>query len=116
MHPIASAAEAGLHETIWAGWVVKPIHYTVEFSDPMKIQVKLFGPESQAIGASAVTLELPSDTARPAEVLHAIEKKFPELAAQLRACRVAVNHEFAAEDSVIGESDEVALVGQVSGG
>jgi len=54
-----------------------------------------------------------STTAR--EVLHALEGMawFPHSA---KGCRLAVNHAFAGDDTPIRESDEVALIGLVSGG
>ena len=44
-----------------------------------------------------------------------LEERYPRLQ-QLSSCLMAVNNEYAAADTVIGEKDEIALIPPVSGG
>ena len=83
----------------------------------MELTIQLFGPEAQATGTRQVTLSL-DDTPTPtaACVRAALADQFPQAAAQINACRLAVNTEFAKDDDPINSGDEIALIGQVSGG
>ena len=74
----------------------------------MRISVRLFAGLRERAGADRVEVELP-EGASVADLLAAME-----LAP--RSCIVALNREYAAEDALIAESDEVALVPPVSGG
>jgi molybdopterin converting factor small subunit len=81
----------------------------------MDITIQMFGPEAQATGTRQVTLSLDgSPTA--ASVRAALAEQFPQAAAQIHACRLAINTEFADDNDPIQTGDEIALIGQVSGG
>ncbi len=59
--------------------------------------------------------EVPGATV--AEVLAAaVERYGPDFAARLQQCRVWVNGESVADDSPVGDTDEVAVLPPVSGG
>jgi molybdopterin converting factor small subunit len=80
------------------------------------VTVRLFGQEARAAGRAAVTVSLddrPCTCARLREALLAAE---PSLAPTLPHCRLAVNQAFASEAQLIAATDEVALIGLVSGG
>lgn len=81
----------------------------------MKVTVKLFSAEAQAAGTREVTLDLPS-AATCADVRRALSAAVPGVAPRLDRCRIAVNHEFAGDEAAVRETDEVALIGPVSGG
>lgn len=78
--------------------------------------VKLFGPAAQRAGTRQVRLTLVGDSATCAAVKSALSAAAPALADVLPASRLAVNHEFAADDAPVSAGDEVALVAMVSGG
>ena len=82
----------------------------------MRIQIKLFGPEAAAAGTRVVPLDIPGEQATPRAIRHVALQRYPQLREQLTACRFAVNHEFVSDDFSIHETDEVALIGRVSGG
>lgn len=82
----------------------------------MRVTIKLFGPQAQAAGQRSVELDLPGPAATCTELRERLSEACPALAATLPGCRVAVNHEFATEGTRIKAGDEVALIGQVSGG
>ena len=80
----------------------------------MVVIVKLFGAEAKAAGAREVSLELGGATCLA--LRDALALKVPSLAPLLPKCRFAVNHEFVELDRTIVASDEIALIGMVSGG
>ena len=76
--------------------------------------MRLFAGLRERAGADHVEVELP-EGASVADLLAAMgTTPVGELAP--RSCIVALNREYANEDAVVGESDEVALVPPVSGG
>jgi molybdopterin converting factor subunit 1 len=80
----------------------------------VRISVRLFAGLRERAGADRVEVELP-EGASVADLLAAMgTTPVGELAP--RSCIVALNREYAGEDAVVGESDEVALVPPVSGG
>lgn len=81
----------------------------------MNIDVKLFGPQARLAGARALRVEL-GETPTVAQVRAALAEISPALAPSLAASRFAVNHEFANDADTVKATDEVALIGMVSGG
>ena len=76
-------------------------------------QVRLFASMREAAGRSHD--ELPGTTV--ADVLDAAVARYgDEFAQRLQQCRVWVNGESVAEDSPVGDDDEVAVLPPVSGG
>ncbi len=86
----------------------------------MRVEVRLFGPASQAAGRDRIDIEctvgpaLAGPTA--ADVLEAMAAQRPELVFAIRSARLAVNHAFATPRTVIAPTDEVALIALVGGG
>jgi len=77
--------------------------------------VLLFGPAAAAAGAPSIRLRI-APPATAAAVTSALAAADPRLAPFVKAGRLAVNHDFAAPDRPIRESDELALIAMVSGG
>ncbi|HEX7010362.1 MAG TPA: MoaD/ThiS family protein [Phycisphaeraceae bacterium] len=82
----------------------------------MRITVLLFGPQAQRAGRRQVVVELPGTSTTCAELRKALAEAVPELATSLPNSRLAVNHAYADDNERITASDEVALIGMVSGG
>ena len=80
----------------------------------MEITVLAFGIAKDLFGASAITVDLP-EHAHTSDLKLSVEVKFPKLK-QLASYMVAVNNEYAEDDLVITERDEVAIIPPVSGG
>ncbi len=76
--------------------------------------MRLFAGLRERAGTDRVEVELP-DGASVGDLLAAMGTT-PVGALAPRSCIVALNREYAGEDAVVGESDEVALVPPVSGG
>ena len=82
----------------------------------MDVTVHLFGPLSRMAGGSEVTVHVDGSACRSAEILTGLATAVPAIAPALAHCRLAVNHSFATEQQPIAATDEVALIGLVSGG
>jgi len=82
----------------------------------MRINVLLFGPQAEMAKANILTVEVETDRASVGSVMAALGVAAPGLGPSLPNSRLAVNHTYAASDDVLSESDEVALIGMVSGG
>lgn len=82
----------------------------------MKINILLFGPQAELVGARELSIELPEGSVTAAGALEAVATAAPVLRDSIGQSRLAVNHEFVASDRVIRAEDEVALIGMVSGG
>ena len=81
----------------------------------MQVRVLLFGSLREAAGAKELAVALPERARVVAlrELLMASQPAFEKLAGRLR---VAVNREFASDDAVLADGDEVAFLPPVSGG
>lgn len=81
----------------------------------MKVTVKLFAVARQLAGRDVVEVELPAGAtvgALRAELVRAC----PPLAPWLAKMRVAVNAEYAKDDTPVTEGSDVACIPPVSGG
>ena len=81
----------------------------------MKVRVLLFGFEAAAAASSSVEVEV-ADQATCGEVRDQLGLDYPVLRPFLRVGRFAVNREFAPPDRHLSATDEIALIGLVSGG
>jgi molybdopterin converting factor small subunit len=79
------------------------------------VDVLLFGPAARAASASSVSVLVPEPCAA-SEVLERLPQQHPAITFALPGSRLAVNHAFAAADTVIRPGDELALIAMVSGG
>ncbi|MFY7829885.1 MAG: MoaD/ThiS family protein [Flectobacillus sp.] len=80
----------------------------------MKYTIALFGITKEIVGNSSITLEV-SDTLTTDGLLTLLRAEYPKLAA-IRSLLLAVNNEYAEQDLVLSERDEIALIPPVSGG
>ena len=83
----------------------------------MRLDVQLFGPLADLLGRRQLRLEIPEEQRTSARrVLQHIAELHPRLAPALGGFRLAVNCELAQPEDVVSETDELALIGMVSGG
>ncbi len=82
----------------------------------MTLRVMLFGPQAQLAGRRHLDVDLRGDSITCRALLRRLARVSPALAPSLRSSRLAVNHEFARDDRRVLSSDDVALIGMVSGG
>ncbi|MCA8833249.1 molybdopterin converting factor subunit 1 [Hymenobacter pini] len=80
----------------------------------MNLKIALFGIAREIVGQS--TLEVAAPEGQSAQgLLRDLHARYPELA-RLSSLAVAVNNEYAADDTLLQERDEIALIPPVSGG
>ena len=79
------------------------------------MRVLLFSVLREAVGQERLDVALPA-SATGADVLDVLEAEHPALAPHRPTIRLAVNHEYVPETSVLADGDEVALITPVSGG
>lgn len=80
----------------------------------MKCRIKAFGISREIIGSKLLEIEVPEGYP-VSDLKKDLFKKYPTLV-KLRSLYVAVNNEYAEEQSVLREGDEIALIPPVSGG
>ncbi len=79
-------------------------------------RVLLFGSEAAACGKSEVLVHGDDPAITVAELKTRLARAEPNLNLSFRAARIAVNHSFVTEATMVRPQDEVALIGIVSGG
>jgi molybdopterin converting factor subunit 1 len=81
----------------------------------MTIVVRLFAAAREMAGGSEALVELPAG-ATVGALRRELGRQYPPLAALAERSLVAVNAEYAGEESRVSPEDEVALIPPVSGG
>lgn len=81
----------------------------------MQVTVLLFAQARQIAGASEVSVNVES-TPTVRDLRQQISKQFPQLAELLNRSSIAVNQSYAADDDVVPQGVEVAMIPPVSGG
>lgn len=83
----------------------------------MTYRVLIFGPYAAAMGGPSVEVCCPqAATATAGEVLRHLAEQHPRLGPMLTQAMLAVNQEYVTKDHPVQISDELALIGMVSGG
>ena len=80
------------------------------------IQVFYFAIVRDRVGGlreETLSLDAPATVA---DVRAALEARHPELVGLIHRIRLAVNEDFARDDEVVGDGDQIALIPPVSGG
>jgi molybdopterin converting factor subunit 1 len=80
----------------------------------MQVSVRLFASVREALGTSAVTVELP-DNATVGALTRELHSRFPQMR-DLPPAMVSVNFEYVGEDHPLRDNDQVAVIPPVSGG
>ena len=81
----------------------------------MKLNVRFFALYRDRAGTSRSCLEVPENS-KVSDLLQVIRSHYPQLAPKNVDIVVAVNAEYADENTILSEEDEVALIPPVSGG
>ena len=81
----------------------------------MRLTVLLFAGVRARLGVPQVELEL-AEPVTVAGLRERLAAAHPQIGPSLAGCRIAVDHEFAGDDRIIREGQEVAVIPPVSGG
>lgn len=79
----------------------------------LSFKVIAFGIAKEIVGGKEVVIDIDGTTV--AALKEALLIKYPKLSS-LRSLFIAVNHSYAADDVLIAQDDEIALIPPVSGG
>ncbi|AIQ46182.1 molybdopterin converting factor [Paenibacillus sp. FSL R7-0273] len=82
----------------------------------MEITIRLFAGLAEMFSASALKFEVPEAPLTAGGLKTLLAASYPEAAQQIHTSLVAVNHEYAPDDSSISPDAEIALIPPVSGG
>ena len=80
----------------------------------MKVKVLAFGIAKDIFGGSVVEVVLP-ENGTTQNLKQSLEERYPRLK-HLISYLVAVNNEYASDESLLTETDEIAIIPPVSGG
>lgn len=88
-----------------------------EISNPPYIfHVKLFGPVAKTAGATSAEIMATEPDMEVRQLIESLCHQKPLIAPMVRSSRIARNHSFAGENERVSFTDELALIGMVSGG
>ncbi|MBP2617780.1 MoaD/ThiS family protein [Chryseobacterium jejuense] len=80
----------------------------------MKLKILAFGITKDIFGASEKKMEFQDDL-NVSQLKERLEKDFPQLI-KLKSYFIAVNEEYAEDNQIIIDTDEIAIIPPVSGG
>ena len=80
----------------------------------MNIKILAFGIAKDIFGQPHISIETP-ENGTVASLRQILEEQYPELR-RLASYMIAVNNEYGANETPVGEKDEIALIPPVSGG
>jgi molybdopterin synthase sulfur carrier subunit len=79
----------------------------------MKINILAFGIAKEIFGSPAIEVEINGSSVEKLKTI--LEERFPKLK-QIASYMVAVNNEYAGDETMISDRDEIAVIPPVSGG
>lgn len=82
----------------------------------MHITIRLFAGLAEVIGSSSLTFHATENPLTAGKLKELLSTSYPDAASQIRSSLIAIDREYAPENSIITESAEVALIPPVSGG
>ncbi|AKG34056.1 molybdenum cofactor biosynthesis protein [Paenibacillus durus] len=82
----------------------------------MQISIRLFAGLAEAIGSQVLDFHVAEPQVTAGTLKELLSASYPEAAGQISVSMVAIDREYAPEDTVISGSSEVALIPPVSGG
>jgi molybdopterin converting factor subunit 1 len=82
----------------------------------MHVSIRLFAGLAEVIGSSTLTFHAHESPLTAGKLKELLSASYPDAAPQISVSLVAVDREYAPDDTVIAESSEVALIPPVSGG
>ncbi|AIQ12156.1 molybdenum cofactor biosynthesis protein [Paenibacillus durus] len=82
----------------------------------MQISIRLFAGLAEAIGSQVLDFQVAEPQVTAGKLKELLSASYPEAAGQISVSMVAIDREYAPEDTVISSSSEVALIPPVSGG
>ena len=82
----------------------------------MHMMIRLFAGLAEVIGTSSLSIDIQETSITAGKLKTLLAASYPDAASQIAVSLVAIDHEYAPEESVVPEGAEVALIPPVSGG
>ena len=82
----------------------------------MRFTIRLFAGLAEVIGSSSLSYEVNETEITAGRLKELLSASYPEAASLIAVSLVAINREYAPEDSIVPETAEIALIPPVSGG
>lgn len=82
----------------------------------MHITIRLFAGLAEVIGTSSLTFHATENPLTAGRLKELLSASYPDAASQIATSLIAIDREYAPDDSIVTESAEVALIPPVSGG
>ncbi|WP_438496423.1 molybdenum cofactor biosynthesis protein [Paenibacillus sp. IHBB 3054] len=82
----------------------------------MHITIRLFAGLAEVIGSSTLSFHIHDNSVTAGRLKELLSASYPDAAAQISVSLVAIDREYAPDDTEISETSEVALIPPVSGG
>lgn len=82
----------------------------------MQITVRLFAGLAEVMGTSSLPYQVAESSLTAGRLKELLSLSYPDAASQLAVSLVAIDREYAPDDTLISETSEVALIPPVSGG
>ena len=82
----------------------------------MQITILLFATLKELAGTNRLTLQFDQTEMNVSSVRHELTEKYPQMQANVTAAIASVNREYASNDALVHDGDEVAFFPPVSGG
>lgn len=80
------------------------------------VRVRLFGQQAELMAAREISVPVTESALTATSLLKAIAEAYPDLQQSLPVSRLAVDHQYIDDTQVIDPSQEIALIGLISGG
>lgn len=82
----------------------------------MKLTIQLFGSAAQLANRTRLVVDVCDKTVTCARLRTVIVQHCPQIENLMPSARLAVNYSYVAEDTIVSDQDEIALIQAVSGG
>jgi molybdopterin converting factor subunit 1 len=89
-------------------------NFKIQRMKKIDVNILLFGITKDLVGKQKLQLQIPEDTTI-ADFKKLLKEKYPELV-ELDSLAIALNSEYATDEIVCQQNDEIALIPPVSGG
>ena len=81
----------------------------------MRVKIKLFSVFREAVGKKEIELSMEKNC-RVRDVIHMLGEEYPAIKKFIEFAIVSINHEYADENSLVKNGDEIAIFPPIGGG
>ncbi|MBA9088260.1 molybdopterin synthase catalytic subunit [Fontibacillus solani] len=82
----------------------------------MQLSIRLFASLAETLGATSLTYHVENKPLTAGKLKELLSASYPDAASQIAISMVAVDQEYAPDDTIINDAAEVAIIPPVSGG